>query len=139
MCPSNVATITKSVADTFDICSKRRKGRGPYLLSPSFSDRDASRWNYVRFLTLFENFPNETTGKRSRAFDLYFHANIARIGAAGYFKLIFEINISSGVVAHPTELSLLLFYFDILFALNEHGFGSEPSDRMSKTSQNIIM
>lgn len=139
MCPSNIVMSTKSIADTFDICSKCRKGRGPYLFSQSSSDRDASRWNYVRFLTFFKNFPNETTGKHSWAFELYFHVNIVRIRAAGYFKLIFEINISSGIVAHPSSLSLLPFYFDILFAFNVHGFGSEPSDTMSKTSQNIIM
>lgn len=65
--------------------------------------------------------------------------NIVRIGAAGYFKLIFEINLRGGAVARRRSLSLLLFYFGILHAFNVRGFGSEPSDTMSKTSQNITV
>lgn len=58
---------------------------------------------------------------------------------AGYFKLIFEMSVSGGGVAHPSELARLPFYFGVLLAFNVRRFGSEPSDTMSKTSRNITV
>lgn len=105
-------------------------------LSPTAMPRGGIMFDFCHFSNISRARPR---GKRSRASGLYFHVNIARIGAAGYFKLIFEINTSSGVVAHPSELALLPFNFGILFAFNVHGFGSEPSDTIAKRSRNIIM
>lgn len=55
-CPLNIETIGKSVANIYGIYFKCRKGRGPYLSFGSSPRRDASLWNYVRFLTLRQIF-----------------------------------------------------------------------------------
>lgn len=55
-CPLNIETITKSIANILGIYFKCRKGRGPYLSFGSSPRRDASLWNYVRFLTLRQIF-----------------------------------------------------------------------------------
>ncbi len=56
-CPLNIEMITKSVANILGIYFKCRKGRGPYLCFWSSPRRNASLWNYVRFLTLGPIFP----------------------------------------------------------------------------------
>lgn len=55
-CPLNIEMITKSVANILGIYFKCRKGRGPYLFFWSSPRRNASLWNYVRFLTLRQIF-----------------------------------------------------------------------------------
>lgn len=85
VCPLNVEMITKSVANSLGICLKCRKGRGPYLSFRSSLRRNASLWNYVPLLTFNQIFLVTSTGKQSRAFELYFHVTIARVRPTGYF------------------------------------------------------
>lgn len=62
--PPGVAVMAKSPAGTFGICSKCRKGRGPYLAlaRPALREREASPRNYVRFSTTDAHIPHETAG-----------------------------------------------------------------------------
>lgn len=55
-CPLNIELTVKDVANLLDIYFKCRKGRGPYLSLQSSPRRNASLWNYVRFLTLGQIF-----------------------------------------------------------------------------------
>lgn len=71
------------------------EGRGPYLSSQSFCRRIALLWNYVWYLALAHVFLVNVLRIESVDIKLYFHVDIAKIRRAIYFKLIFEMNISS--------------------------------------------
>lgn len=64
-CPSNMVPIAKSVADTFDICAKRRKGRGALSVPPVLL---RSRCLAVELCSIFDTFRKNPTRDDGKTF-----------------------------------------------------------------------
>lgn len=88
VCPLNVEMITKSVANSLGIYLKCRKGRGPYLSFRCSPRRNASLWNYVRFLTLGQIFVANVHWKTILSFRALFSCKYLQ----GWSHWIFLIN-----------------------------------------------